>query len=239
MPTLRHIPPPVRPAAALVAVLLAGIAGQPAFAVPQAAPPAAGPTDQPPGGGAPPATGNPPAPGGRPGPGGPPRAGRPQGLRAAMQADRRELELLQRAMAELVAGMDPEAIERARGIGAAFEERVREWRESNADAIRRLEEGMRPGAAPDAETLRIAARLRDTAPRVSELRTELLALLDEDQRSRLLKRIEELRSETEAPNRGAGTGRPGAPGAAPKPPAEPDEPADEPGRKGDGKPSGR
>jgi hypothetical protein len=156
-----------------------------------------------------------------------------------MQADRRELELLQRAMAELVAGMDPEVIERARGIGAAFEERVREWRESNADAIRRLEEGMRPGAAPDAETLRIAARLRDTAPRVAELRTELLALLDEDGRSRLLKRIDELRADTEAPNRGAGPGRPGAPGAAPKPPAEPDEPADVPGRKGDGKPSGR
>lgn len=239
MPTLRHPRLPVRPVAALVTVLLAGIAGQPAFAAPQAAPPAGGPKDPPLGDGAPPAPGNPPPPGGRPGPGGAPRAGRPQGLRASMQANRKELELLQRAMAEVAAEMDPEAIERARSIGATFEERVREWRESNADAIRRLEEGMRPGAAPDAETLRIAARLRDTAPRVAELRAELLSLLDEDQRSRLVQRIEELRAEAEVPGPGAAPGRPGAPGSPSKPPAEPTEPADVPGRKGDGKPSGR
>jgi hypothetical protein len=175
----------------------------------------------------------PPAP---PGGNAPGRPGRPQGLRAEMQAARREFELLSRALTEIAGELPPEVVERAREVGAGFQERVDAWREAHAEDFKALEERMRGGGGLDADALRTAARLRDSMPRFSELRDGILSLLDEASRASLERRIEMLRAESDAAGPGRAPRRPAQ--AAPEPPpAAP--PVDSPTRKGDGKPSGR
>jgi hypothetical protein len=154
-------------------------------------------------------------------------------MRAEMQAARRELDLLTRSLVEIAGEVPPEALARAREAGAAFQKRVDDWREAHAEEFRSIEERLRAASEPDADALRAAARLRDSMPRVKELRDAIDALLDDRARESLGKRIQMNLQESEpgsTAERGQGPSRP-AGRALP--------PADSPTRKGDGKPSGR
>lgn len=187
-----------------------------------------------PSGDAPP-TPRPPSP--PPGGAAPARPARPMGLRAEMQAARREFELLTRSLAELAGELPPDVVDQAREVGAAFQRRVDEWREAHAAEFKELEERARSGAGLDAEALRAGARLRDSMPRLSELREGIDALLDERSRSALADRIAMHRKEADAAARERSPREPMPPQPRDPTPAAP--PADDPARKGDGKPSGR
>ena len=188
---------------------------------------------------------------------------------AGMAAERRNMELWRRAFEQVMPTLSPEIQEQVRVLRSDFEMQVKSFREANGEKIKAFEQQVkdRNQAAdgtkqkPDPAKMQEMQKLKESAPKVDVLQQKIWILLSPEQQAAFKTNYDAIKTEAEQRKEDRKDGKNGKDGKATTPdPMQPDpmlpggekpgkrpdgrpfnfdNTADDPTRKGDGKPSGK